>query len=222
MAKQRLPILQDTDSSVKSNHKRRLPDWFKVSLPTGDSLNKFNKIKSTITENTLNTVCTEARCPNIHECWSRGTATFMIAGQECTRGCRFCAVGSVKSPPPLDVNEPENLALAVKNMNLEHAVITVVNRDDLEDSGANHYRKCLEKVRELCPSTSLELLCSDLAGDRNVLSTVRIILFLLDILDILLRSEIVIIGFVGVSIKIIFVLSVMFFSIDFNEEVSTQ
>ncbi len=170
MAKQRLPILQDSDSSVKSNHKRRLPDWFKVSLPTGDSLNEFNKIKSTITENTLNTVCTEARCPNIHECWSRGTATFMIAGQECTRGCRFCAVGSVKSPPPLDENEPKNLALAVKNMNLEHAVITVVNRDDLEDSGANHYRKCLEKVREICPSTSLELLCSDLAGNRNVLS----------------------------------------------------
>jgi len=170
MAKQRLPVLQDSETTVKSNTKRRLPDWFKVSLPTGDSLNKFNEINSTINENTLNTVCKEARCPNIHECWSRGTATFMIAGQECTRGCRFCAVGSIKTPPPLDENEPENLAFAVKNMKLEHAVITVVNRDDLEDSGASHYRKCLEKVREICPNTTLELLCSDLAGDRKALS----------------------------------------------------
>jgi len=170
MAGQRLPVLQDADSSIKKRPKTRLPEWFRVSLPTGESLNAFNKIKSTITENTLNTVCVEARCPNIHECWSRGTATFMIAGQECTRGCRFCAVGSIKTPPPLDEDEPRNLALAVKNMNLEHAVITVVNRDDLSDSGAAHYRKCIEKVREVCPETSLELLCSDLAGDKNALS----------------------------------------------------
>tara|TARA_B100000287_G_scaffold427137_1_gene476254 strand:+ start:2652 stop:3590 length:939 start_codon:yes stop_codon:yes gene_type:complete len=170
MAGQRLPVLQDADSSTKKRSKTRLPEWFRVSLPTGDSLNAFNKIKSTIDENTLNTVCVEAKCPNIHECWGRGTATFMIAGQECTRGCRFCAVGSIKTPPPLDVDEPQNLALAVKNMNLEHAVITVVNRDDLSDSGAMHYRKCIEKVREVCPDTSLELLCSDLAGDQRALS----------------------------------------------------
>ncbi len=170
MVEQRLPVLQDMESSVKSNQKRRLPEWFRVSLPTGKSLSKFNEIKSTIAGNALNTVCTEAKCPNIHECWSRGTATFMIAGQECTRGCRFCAVGSIKTPPPLDEKEPENLAFAVENMKLEHAVITVVNRDDLADSGASHYRKCLEKVREICPSTTLELLCSDLAGDKNILS----------------------------------------------------
>jgi lipoic acid synthetase len=170
MARQRLPVLQDSDTKSKKSPKIRLPEWFRVTLPTGKSLNKFNKIKATITKNTLNTVCVEAKCPNIHECWSRGTATFMIAGQECTRGCRFCAVGSIKTPPPLDEEEPQNLALAVKNMKLEHAVITVVNRDDLDDSGATHYRRCIEKVRETCPETSLELLCSDLAGDKNSLS----------------------------------------------------
>ena len=170
MARQRLPVLQDSDAMAKKSSKKRLPEWFKVTLPTGKSLNEFNKIKATITKNTLNTVCVEAKCPNIHECWSRGTATFMIAGQECTRGCRFCAVGSIKTPPPLDEEEPQNLALAVKNMKLEHAVITVVNRDDLDDSGATHYRRCIEKVRETCPETTLELLCSDLAGDKKSLS----------------------------------------------------
>ncbi len=170
MAGQRLPVLQDSKTKSKKSPKIRLPEWFRVTLPTGKSLDEFNKIKATITENTLNTVCVEAKCPNIHECWSRGTATFMIAGQECTRGCRFCAVGSIKTPPPLDEEEPKNLALAVKNMKLEHAVITVVNRDDLDDSGATHYRKCIEKVRETCPETTLELLCSDLAGDKKSLS----------------------------------------------------
>ena len=170
MAGQRLPVLQDSKTKSKKSPKIRLPEWFRVTLPTGKSLDEFNKIKATITENTLNTVCVEAKCPNIHECWSRGTATFMIAGQECTRGCRFCAVGSIKTPPPLDEEEPKNLALAVKNMKLEHAVITVVNRDDLDDSGAAHYRKCIEKVRETCPETTLELLCSDLAGDKKSLS----------------------------------------------------
>tara|TARA_B100000683_G_scaffold215307_1_gene210623 strand:+ start:16038 stop:16766 length:729 start_codon:yes stop_codon:yes gene_type:complete len=93
----------------------------------------------------------------------------MVAGQECTRGCRFCAVGSIKVPPPLDENEPANLADAISTMGLNHAVITVVNRDDLPDSGAAHYRKCLEAVRERTPEVTLELLCSDLAGDHQAL-----------------------------------------------------
>ena len=98
----------------------------------------------------------------------------MVAGQECTRGCRFCAVGSIKTPPPLDENEPHNLADAIATMGLNHAVITVVNRDDLQDSGAGHYRKCLEAVRERCPEVTLELLCSDLAGDHQDLSDLLI------------------------------------------------
>jgi lipoic acid synthetase len=147
----------------------RLPDWFRTSLPTGELQRKFKETKATVTDNMLHTVCQEARCPNIHECWAAKDATFMVAGQECTRGCRFCAVGSIKTPPPLDENEPANLADAISTMGLNHAVITVVNRDDLADSGASHYRKCLEAVRETSPEVTLELLCSDLAGDHLAL-----------------------------------------------------
>ena len=147
----------------------RLPDWFRTSLPTGELQRKFKETKATVTDNMLHTVCQEARCPNIHECWAAKDATFMVAGQECTRGCRFCAVGSIKTPPPLDENEPANLADAISTMGLNHAVITVVNRDDLADSGASHYRKCLEAVRETSPEVTLELLCSDLAGDHQAL-----------------------------------------------------
>ena len=147
----------------------RLPNWFRTSLPTGELQRKFKETKATVTDNMLHTVCQEARCPNIHECWAAKDATFMVAGQECTRGCRFCAVGSIKTPPPLDENEPANLADAISTMGLNHAVITVVNRDDLPDSGASHYRKCLEAVRERTPDVTLELLCSDLAGDHQAL-----------------------------------------------------
>ena len=147
----------------------RLPEWFRTSLPTGELQRKFKETKATVTDNMLHTVCQEARCPNIHECWAAKDATFMVAGQECTRGCRFCAVGSIKVPPPLDENEPANLADAISTMGLNHAVITVVNRDDLPDSGAAHYRKCLEAVRERTPEVTLELLCSDLAGDHQAL-----------------------------------------------------
>ena len=148
----------------------RLPEWFRTRLPTGELQKKFNETKATVKENMLHTVCQEARCPNIHECWAAKDATFMVAGQECTRGCRFCAVGTIKSPPPLDKDEPAKLADAITSMGLNHAVITVVNRDDLDDSGAAHYRRCLEAVREASPEVTLELLCSDLAGDLTDLA----------------------------------------------------
>jgi len=153
-----------------ANTRPRLPDWFRTRLPSGELQKKFKETKDTVTDNMLHTVCQEARCPNIHECWAAKDATFMVAGQECTRGCRFCAVGSIKTPPPLDENEPKNLADAIATMGLNHAVITVVNRDDLPDSGAGHYRKCLEAVRERTPEVTLELLCSDLAGDHQDLA----------------------------------------------------
>lgn len=149
----------------------RLPEWFRTRLPTGELQKKFNETKDTVTDNMLHTVCQEARCPNIHECWAAKDATFMVAGQECTRGCRFCAVGTIKRPPPLDENEPASLADAISTMGLNHAVITVVNRDDLPDSGAAHYRKCLEAVRDKSPEVTLELLCSDLAGDHKALDS---------------------------------------------------
>ena len=153
-----------------ANTRPRLPDWFRTRLPSGELQKKFKETKDTVTDNMLHTVCQEARCPNIHECWAAKDATFMVAGQECTRGCRFCAVGSIKTPPPLDENEPGNLADAIATMGLNHAVITVVNRDDLPDSGAGHYKKCLEAVRERTPEVTLELLCSDLAGDHQDLA----------------------------------------------------
>ena len=106
----------------KANRKR-LPSWFKTSLPIGDAQKKFNEARMNVRKHGLNTVCEEAKCPNIHDCWGRGTATFMIAGEVCTRGCRFCAVGTVKTPEDLNKNEPKELADAIKNMGLEYAVI---------------------------------------------------------------------------------------------------
>ena len=148
----------------------RLPSWFRTKLPSGSQQAIFNDTMDAVKDNQLHTVCQEAKCPNIHDCWSSGDATFMIAGKECTRGCRFCAVGTRKAPPPLDVDEPQHLSDAVASMNLRHAVITVVNRDDLEDSAADHYKQCIAAVAERCPEVSLELLCSDLAGDLDDLA----------------------------------------------------
>ena len=162
MTGKQLPMA--SNQPVKTR-RRRLPEWFRTSLPTGEQQAIFNHTKSAVKDNKLHTVCEEARCPNIHDCWSSGDATFMIAGQECTRGCRFCAVGSIKTPPPLDLEEPKNLADAVESMNLRHVVITVVNRDDLPDSGAAHYKACIDEVHKRQPHLTLELLCSDLAGD---------------------------------------------------------
>ena len=172
MVSTRLPMADNGGGTAvrmprQRNARRHLPEWFRTTLPSGNQQTIFNTTKDAISGHTLNTVCQEAKCPNIHECWSAGDATFMIAGQECTRGCKFCAVGTIKRPPPLDPAEPENLATAIELMNLNHAVITVVNRDDLADNGVAHYRLCLEKVHEICPEISLEFLCSDLAGDLD-------------------------------------------------------
>ena len=167
MVGKQLPI---ATSDTPKSPTRRLPDWFRTSLPTGEQQAVFNSTKTAVKDNKLHTVCEEARCPNIHDCWASGDATFMIAGQECTRGCRFCAVGTIKRPPPLDTEEPQHLAQAVASMKLRHAVITVVNRDDLADSGADHYKQCIAAVAQTSPEVTLELLCSDLAGDLDALA----------------------------------------------------
>ena len=153
----------------RKNMRKRLPSWFKTSLPTGLAQSSFNDTKSNVVTHGLNTVCEEARCPNVHDCWSRGTATFMVAGEVCTRGCRFCAVGTVKTPPELNAEEPKELADAILKMGLSYAVITVVNRDDLSDGGAMHYRDCILEVSEKSPDVGLELLCSDLDGNIEAL-----------------------------------------------------
>ena len=149
----------------------RLPGWLRVQLPAGAATGRYLRTHGTVARHQLHTVCQEARCPNAHDCWARGTATFMIAGKECTRGCRFCAVETLRNPAPLDRAEPERLAAAVDRMGVAHAVITVVNRDDVADGGAEHYRRCIDAVRKRLPHVSLELLSSDLGGNLAALAS---------------------------------------------------
>ena len=167
-----------TSESV-SKARRRLPEWLRVHLPSGAAHGTFNRTLHVIQAGTprenempvrgLHTVCAEARCPNASQCWSRGTATFMIAGATCTRGCRFCSVETARSPAPPDPEEPSRLAEAVTTMGLAHVVLTVVNRDDLADGGADHFKRCIEAIHERLPRTSIELLSSDLDGNWNAL-----------------------------------------------------
>jgi lipoic acid synthetase len=174
MTGKRLPIVQEVEAlsaiERRKKNRKRLPPWFKTNLPIGDAQIAFNDVRGNVLDNQLSTVCQEARCPNIHDCWGRGTATFMVAGEQCTRACRFCAVGTVKNPPNLDPEEPSNLAEAVDLMGIKHAVITCVNRDELADGGASHYRACLEAIHARCPDVGLEFLCSDLDGNLDALS----------------------------------------------------
>ena len=158
--------------TIRERRRREpLPPWFRVRVPSGDKLATFQKTSTAVHENGLNTVCEEARCPNIHDCWGRGTATFMIGGQSCTRDCAFCSVIHNRTPPPPDPDEPRGLADAVGRMGLDYAVITVVNRDDLPDEGVSHYRRCIDTVHQRYPKVGLELLSGDLDGNESALAT---------------------------------------------------
>jgi len=137
------------------------PDWIRVKA--GSPSTRFYEIKKILREHKLHTVCEEASCPNIGECFGGGTATFMIMGDKCTRRCPFCDVGHGR-PDPLDVNEPENLAKTIAALKLKYVVITSVDRDDLRDGGAGHFAECIRKVRELSPSTQIEVLVPDFRG----------------------------------------------------------
>ncbi len=137
------------------------PDWIRVKA--GSASSRFNEIKQILRENKLNTVCEEASCPNIGECFGKGTATFMIMGDKCTRRCPFCDVGHGR-PDPLDVNEPENLAKTIAALKLSYVVITSVDRDDLRDGGAGHFVECIRRTRELSPLTQIEVLVPDFRG----------------------------------------------------------
>jgi len=137
------------------------PDWIRVRASSGNS--RFNEIKKILRENQLVTVCEEASCPNIGECFGKGTATFMIMGEKCTRRCPFCDVGHGR-PDPLDVNEPANLAKTIAALKLTYVVITSVDRDDLRDGGALHFVECIEQTKELSPNTKVEVLVPDFRG----------------------------------------------------------
>ena len=137
--------------------RRRLPDWLRLPLPTEPA---FARTRALLGELNLHTVCESAKCPNHWECWSRATATFMIGGDHCTRACGFCAVKTAK-PLPLEEDEPERVAEATRRLRLRHVVITAVARDDLADGGAAHFRRTIERVRELNPGIVIEVLVPD-------------------------------------------------------------
>jgi lipoic acid synthetase len=157
-----------TKSTWQMQIKERRPEWLRIKLQVNES---FMKVRNIVSDHKLHTVCEEARCPNMSECWSRGTATFMILGDICTRSCGFCAVKTGK-PVGLDIDEPRRVAQAVKLMGIKHAVITSVNRDDLKDGGAGIFAETIKKIRELVPECRVEVLIPDFKGDEKALDIV--------------------------------------------------
>ena len=144
------------------------PDWLRVKAPQWQ---RVGSVKDILRDLQLNTVCEEASCPNIGECFQAGTATFLIMGPACTRACPYCDIDFEKKPQPLDPTEPERLAIAVKRLNLKHLVITSVNRDDLPDGGASQFVGCIEATRKISPGTTIEVLIPDLCGNWQALAT---------------------------------------------------
>jgi len=151
----RIPIKVEAGEVLKK------PDWIRVKA--GSPSTRFYEIKDILRRNKLVTVCEEASCPNIGECFGKGTATFMVMGDKCTRRCPFCDVGHGR-PDPLDVNEPENLANTIAALKLQYVVITSVDRDDLRDGGSQHFVDCIRRTRELSPQTQIEILVPDFRG----------------------------------------------------------
>lgn len=145
------------------------PDWLRVKLPSGE---KFKEVSETIRKYNLHTVCSEARCPNMGECWGAGTATFMILGDVCTRSCSFCAVKTGRPPKDLDWDEPRRVADAARRMKLRHVVITSVNRDEREDGGAPIFAECHRLLREEIPGVTIESLIPDFRGVWDALQIV--------------------------------------------------
>lgn len=147
---------------------RRHPDWIKVKPPGNPN---YLRLKRILREHNLHSVCEEARCPNIGECWGHNTATFLILGDTCTRGCRFCAIDKGK-PLALDPEEPRNVGLVVKDLGLDHIVVTSVNRDDLPDGGSTHFAKTVFWIKTLNPRIRVEVLIPDFKGDFKAVETV--------------------------------------------------
>lgn len=147
-----------------TSERPRKPDWIRIKVPQG---NEVKRLKNTLREQNLHTVCEEASCPNLNECFSKGTATFMIMGDICTRRCPFCDVGHGR-PEPLDPNEPQHLAETIKAMQLHYVVITSVDRDDLRDGGAAHFVACIQAVRAENPDIQIEILTPDFRGRMDI------------------------------------------------------
>jgi len=159
------------NAAIKPAHnapRQRLPEWLRLPLPTSQS---FARTRALLDELKLHTVCESAKCPNHWECWSKGTATFMIAGDRCTRACGFCAVATAK-PLALEADEPARVAEATRRMRLQHIVITAVARDDLPDGGADHFRQTIEQVRRLNPAITIEVLVPDFLDKDECIETV--------------------------------------------------
>ena len=154
--------------SIDTVVKTKKPKWLKVKLPTGDA---YKKVRNLVSEHKLNTICESGNCPNMGECWGAGTATFMILGNVCTRSCGFCAVSTGK-PEKVDVFEPGRVANSVKLMKVKHAVITSVDRDDLSDGGSEIWVSTVKAIRRQSPSTTLETLIPDFAGNWKNLQNI--------------------------------------------------
>jgi len=160
--------VKKSTKNIKQNTRLRRPEWLKVRLGQD---NNFSDVRQLVAQKNLHTVCESARCPNIGECWSRKTATFMILGNVCTRSCRFCNI-DVGKPTEYDVQEPQRVADAVKELGLRHAVITSVTRDDLSDGGAYIFAETIRLIKEQKPSCTIEVLIPDFKGDLTDLDTV--------------------------------------------------
>lgn len=178
-----LPVLQDSAGvSSQSDQARplsptkaaqiaatRKPPWLKIRPPAGDS---YTQIKGMLRERKLHTVCEEAHCPNVAECWSGGTATFMVGGDTCTRACRFCAIKTARVPPPLDPNEPLQVGESVATLGLKYVVLTSVDRDDLPDGGAGHFAATIREIKKRDPKIIVEALVPDFRGDIEAIKTI--------------------------------------------------
>ncbi len=158
-----LPVIQPNE-----HNGARRPEWLKVRAPGGED---YARVKNMMRSKALHTVCEEARCPNITECWNAGTATFMIHGDTCTRSCAFCAVKTGR-PLPIDLDEPRRVAEAIASMNLKHAVITSVNRDEMKDGGSIVWAEVIRASREMAPGTTIEVLVPDFKGNLENLQRI--------------------------------------------------
>lgn len=165
----KLPKNPEQDQEIGGVKTGRFPSWLHRKLPKGGNLWKTDKV---IEDNRLHTVCEEAKCPNLFECWSRKTATFLAMGKECTRACGFCDIDTNATPKPLDPKEPDNIADSVEKLGLKHVVITMVARDDLADGGADHLAKIIRAIRTRRPEATIEVLTADFCGNWDALDIV--------------------------------------------------
>jgi lipoyl synthase len=163
-----IPVADSSDWKPDPNHPRRRPPWIKVRAPQGEN---FERVRGLMRQQTLHTVCEEAQCPNIGECWGRGTATFLMMGDTCTRSCGFCDIKTGR-PSPLDWAEPNRVAEVVRALGLQHVVITSVNRDERADGGAPIFAMVIRRIRELQPGCSIEVLIPDFKGKEDALKIV--------------------------------------------------